>query len=119
MQICYTGSNGAEGEWSESDFLPMIAQENTSGTPTGWLFDGTLFGEYSSNTPETEAGWTSWLTDLFSPNVELSALNQAVGQVKQELNDPNYKEKVVITIPSLDNNPSNFGAIDSSGQSLT
>ena len=116
MQICYTGSNGAEGEWSESDFLPMIAQENTSGTPTGWLFDGTLFGEYSSNTPETEAGWTSWLTDLFSPNVELSALNQAVGQVKQELNDPNFKEKVVITIPSTEGNPSDFGEVD--GQSL-
>lgn len=118
MQIVYTGANGSEGEWSESDFLPMIAQEDPSGKPTGWLFDGTLFGEYSSATPETAAGWSSWLTDLFSPNLELSALNQAVGNIKQQLNDPNFKEKVVITIPGLNNNPSDFGAIDSSGQSL-
>lgn len=118
MEIVYTGSNGSEGEWSESDFLPMIAQENANDTPTGWLFDGTLFGDYSSNTPETANGWTSWLTDLFTPNVELSALDQAVGSVKQQLNDPNFKEKVVITIPGLNDNPSSFGVVDASGQSL-
>lgn len=118
MQLVYTGSNGAVGEWSESDFLPMIAQEDASGKPTGWLFDGTLFGDYSSNTPETKTGWRTWLTDLFSPNVELSALNRSVGAVKQQLNDSSYKEKVVITIPGLGSNPSNFGVVDSSGQSL-
>ncbi|GMA63167.1 DUF4855 domain-containing protein [Alicyclobacillus fastidiosus] len=116
MQIVYTGSGTSTGEWNESDFLPMISQENANGTPTGWLFDGTLFDDYSSNTPETEVGWTTWLTDLFSPKIELSALDQAVGQVKQELNDPNFKEKVVITIPSTEGNSSDFGEVD--GQSL-
>ncbi|MFD1674537.1 DUF4855 domain-containing protein [Alicyclobacillus fodiniaquatilis] len=118
MQLVYTGANGSAGEWSESDFLPMIAQENASGVPTGWLFDGTLFGEYSAQTPQTEAGWTSWLSDLFSPNIELAALNEAVGEVKQQLNDPGFKEKVVITIPGLNNNTSSFGAVGGSGQSL-
>ena len=36
--------------------------------------------------------------------------------MKQELNDPNFKEKVVITIPSTEGNPSDFGEVD--GQSL-
>lgn len=118
MQLVYTGSHGSIGEWSKSDFLPMIAQEDASGKPSGWLFDATLFGPYSSNTPQTSAGWSAWLNDLFSPNVELSALNQAVGTLKQQLNDPNFKEKVVITIPGLNKNSSDFGVVGASGQNL-
>lgn len=117
MQLVYTGAYGAQGTWSSSDFGPMIAQEDASGNPTGWLFDATLFLPYG-NLATTSTAWTGWLTDLYSPNIELSALDQEVGTLKQKLNDPSFKEKVVITIPTLWSSPSNFGAIDPSGQNL-
>ncbi|WAH35585.1 DUF4855 domain-containing protein [Alicyclobacillus dauci] len=118
MQLVYTGSNGSIGTWTENDFLPMVAQEDANGTPKGWLFDATLFGPYSSNLATSSAGWTGWLDDLFSSNIELSALDQAVGTTKQQLHDAKFKEKVVITIPSLTSDPSNFGPIDSSQMNL-
>lgn len=117
MQLVYTDGNGALGTWSQSDFTPMVAQEDASGKPTGWMFDASLFLPYST-TPTTATGWTSWLDNLFSPSIQLSALDQTVGTLKQQLNDPNFKEKVVITIPGLVSHPSNFGAIDSSGQNM-
>ncbi len=118
MQLVYTGAYGSEGTWTQSDFLPMIAQENASGTPTGWLYDATLIGPYQSQLQTSTTGWSGWLNDLFAPNIELSAMNQAVGTLKQRLNDPSFEEKVVITIPGLTANPSDFGTVDASGQSL-
>ncbi|MCL6445211.1 MAG: DUF4855 domain-containing protein, partial [Alicyclobacillus sp.] len=119
MYLAYTGSphiTDGLGRYTVSDFLPLVAQMDANGNPQGWLFDGTLFGPYG--TPANSATVTSWLSDLFTPDINLSALNQAVGQLKQQLHDPNFKEKVVINIPGLTANPSNYGPIDSSGQNI-
>jgi hypothetical protein len=119
MELIYTGAphiTDGYGRYTVSDFLPTIAEESPNGKPLGWMFDGALFGPYG--TPTTSAAINSWLSDLFTPNLNLSALNQAVGTLKQKLNHPNYKEKVVITIPGLTADNANFGAIDSSGQNI-
>ncbi|GMA62059.1 DUF4855 domain-containing protein [Alicyclobacillus fastidiosus] len=125
LYLAYTGApnntaTDSVGRYTVSDWLPYVAQLDASGNPQGWLFDGVLFGPYG--TPQNTTTINNWLTDLFSPNINLSALNQAVGQLKQQLNDPNYVEKVVINIPGMDGitpaNESNYGSIDSSGQNI-
>ena len=107
---------GSLGEWSKSEFMPMLAQENASGTPTKWLFNGFLFSYFSN--PTTSSGMSSWINDLFSPTSNLSQLDQAVATLKQQMNDPSYKEKVVVAIPGLTSNPSNFGSIGGSNANL-
>ncbi len=125
LYLAYTGAPfntpaNSAGRYTVSDWLPYVAHLDASGNPQGWLFDGVLFGPYG--TPQNTSVINNWLTDLFSPNINLSALNQAVGQLKQQLNNPNYVEKVVINIPGMDGispaNESNYGSIDSSGQNL-
>lgn len=120
MQLVYAGAphdtpTDTQGRWTVSDFLPMIAQEVQSGNPKGWLFDSTLFLPYT--TFKTGSSWSAWVNELFTPNISLSALDQAVGQLKQQLNNPNFQEKVVIAIPTVPTT-SSFGAIDSSGQNI-
>ncbi|MCL6547975.1 MAG: DUF4855 domain-containing protein, partial [Alicyclobacillus sp.] len=125
LYLAYTGAphntaTDSLGRYTVNDWLPYVAQLDTSGNPHGWLFDGVLFGPYG--TPQNVTTVNNWLSDLFAPGINLSALDQAVGQLKQQMNDPNYVEKVVINIPGMDGisaaNASHYGVIDSSGQSL-
>lgn len=118
MQLVYTGAHGSIGTWTASDFLPMVASENADGTPTGWLFDASLFSPYSSLLPTTASAWTAWLNTTFSSGIDLSALNQAVGSAKQALNDPGFQEKVVISIPPVASDPSDFGDIGPGNQAI-
>jgi hypothetical protein len=111
MQLVYTAPNDTIGTWTAADFLPMITSDTESGTPTGWMFDASLFSPYSSLLQTSATGWTTWLQNLFSPGIDLPALNAAVGQAKQELHDPSFVEKVVISIPSLASSPDDFGSI--------
>ncbi len=117
MMLAYTDGYGTLGTWTESDFLPMVANISPSGAATGWLFNSVLMLNYG-NLPATASGWSGYMQNLFSPNIQLSALNQAVGAAKTQLSDPAYKENVVIGIPSTDANPTNFGSIAPSGPNL-
>ncbi|WAH41695.1 DUF4855 domain-containing protein [Alicyclobacillus fastidiosus] len=115
MLLVDTGANGAEGTWSTSDFLPMIGDVNSVGQMTSPLFDTMLFLPYGS-VNNTVTGLTNYITDLFEPNQQLSALDQAVAQSNQMLNRPDYKEKVVLTIPYFGYGTHDFGEI--SGQDV-
>ena len=117
MMLAYSDGYGALGTWTKADFLPMVANMSPGGSPTGWLFNSVLMLNYG-NLPATASGWSGYIQNLFSPNIQLSALNQAVGAVKTQLNNPSYKENVVIAIPSTDSNPANFGSVAPSGPTL-
>ncbi|MHB1629493.1 MAG: DUF4855 domain-containing protein [Bacilli bacterium] len=117
MQLVYTGSGEAAGTWSGDDFIPMVAQIESDGRPVRWLFDATLFGPYGKM-PTSAAAWSGWLHELFSPGVNLDALDQTVGQLKRTFADSEFREKVVLTLPSTTAGPSDFGAIGAGMKSL-
>ncbi len=118
MLLCYTDGYGPLGTWQVSDFLPMVANEDASGHARGPMYDGFLFSNYSLST--SKDAWNSWLKDLFSPGVQLSALDQAVSQYKAQWKKeqsarlpgllPDGKVKVVVTIPTIQDT-SNFGPV--------
>ncbi len=98
MLLVYTGGYGSQGTWSQGDFLPMVAYQPQTGPVTGRMFDTMLFLPYGT-VPNTQAGWSTYLQDLFSPNQQLSALDQAVAQENQALGTASFQENVVLTIP--------------------
>ncbi len=117
MQLVYIGSGEVAGTWTGEDFSPMIAQIESDGRPVRWLFDGTLFGPYGKM-PTNAAAWSAWLHELFSPLVNLDALDQAVGQLKRTFADSEFQEKVVLTLPSTIAGPSDFGSLAAGMESL-
>ncbi|GEO24682.1 DUF4855 domain-containing protein [Alicyclobacillus acidoterrestris] len=116
MLLVPTGSHGQLGTWSAGDFVPMLEYINPAGQAVSPLFDTMLFSPYS-NVPNTVAGWTGYIDDLFQAGQELDALNQAVGLTNQSLNRPGYKEKVVLSIPYFPYGVADFGNVD--GQELS
>ncbi|MBF8377073.1 DUF4855 domain-containing protein [Alicyclobacillus mali] len=113
MLLVETGANGSLGTWSEQDFVPMLAYVTESGQITAPLFDTMLFLPYGS-VPTTQAGLSAYLQDLFAPDKQLSALNEAVGYVNQALHRPGYKERVVLSLPYFAYGQASFGTIGGS-----
>ncbi|MCL6455101.1 MAG: DUF4855 domain-containing protein [Alicyclobacillus sp.] len=109
LLLVYTGAHGDLGTWTPQKFAPMVTYEDGAGVPQRWLFDGVLFTNYGMS--PSAANWSNWLDNLFSPDIQLSALDQAVGAAKAELKDPDYKEKVVIAIPGTNDTTTDFGSI--------
>jgi hypothetical protein len=103
-------------EYTEHDFKPLVAYENSSGQMVGRFFDTILFLADSS-TPDTKAGWEQYCQTLFSPTGELANLNAAVAADNKALGTPGVKEKVVLTIPMPQYGDGTFGTV--SGQNLS
>lgn len=111
MLLVETGANGQSGLWSEADFEPMVAYEDTSGTMTKPLFDTILFLPYGK-VKDTVTGLTNYLNDLFKPGQQLSALNQAVVASNTALNRSGYHEKVVLSLPYFAYGTADFGKVN-------
>ena len=111
MLLVETGGHGNLGTWSASDFKPMIEYINPMGYEITPLFDTMLFVPYP-NVPDTKTGWTNYLNDLFAPNRQLDALNQAIATANQAVNRPGYKEKVVLNIPYFPYGNNDFGTVN-------
>lgn len=117
MQLIYSGSNTPQDTWRVEDFLPTIAMLDDADTPVAPLFDGALFLPFGKMVTSAEA-WADWLDDLFAMDVQLHALNQAVGTYKSSTSHDAYQVGVVITLPGTHANPSQFGALPGTRQNL-
>lgn len=114
--LVYTGALEEKGRWSASDFSPVVAYSK-GGVVEEKMFDTVLFLPYAQ-VPTTKEGWSSYAADLFAKDIQLDALNQAAGKLQGEFG-PDYKEKVILTLPYPDPKQENFGAIEEGGSSLS
>lgn len=102
--LVYTKGHGRLGTWTRTDFLPLVASRSLGHTPRP-LFDTILFTPY--RLPTTQSAWQGWLDDLFAPDRQLQALDQALdGQVStwpkwRRIVPFRRRERVVITIPTM------------------
>jgi hypothetical protein len=109
---------------TEQQWLPMITYMDGKGHIRDWMFKTVLAMPNVDQPSATQQDWTNWLDDIFhnggSPSAttptQLNALNQAVGHAKAALHDPNYQEKVIISIPYPDPSVTNWGSM--SGRQL-
>ena len=114
--LVYTGGNGADGTWKSNDFQPMVAYQDSKWVIKDRLFDTMLFLPYSS-VPCAKDGWNTYLDDLFTDGVQLSALDGVVGRLNENT-VLKGKEKVILTIPYPDPKQQAFGSLEEGTASL-
>lgn len=114
--LVYTGAHEEKGKWTASDFSPIVAYSE-GGVVKGKMFDTILFLPYY-DVPTTKDGWSNYATDLFAKDIQLDALNQAVGKLQAKLG-ADYKEKVILSLPYPDPKLEDFGTIDEGQPSLS
>lgn len=94
-----------------------VAAPGKDGSPR-WGFDAFLFltlyhkGEETSYMKSDKALWEHWLDRYFRPGKDIAALDQAVESFGKA---PPEKRKVIITIPWMSDEVTEFGDVDNDG----
>ena len=145
-ELAYAGwyKSGSELKTSvktETELLHTIAYVDEEGTPTDWLFNSITFlnhgyddqGRYtvyhndvnSASQYTDKAGWESYLDHIFDysdatdNSYNLGALDAAVADARETLNDPDYAVGVKIQIMPPVHVQSDWGQlVDGEGDSL-
>ena len=96
---------------TEKMLLPYVAYVDKDGKITDTMFDSILFCSlqgfcpsggclgYKVGSYNTMEDWLTFADSAFQEDYNMGALNKAVGKLKEELNMPDYKFNVVITLP--------------------
>ncbi len=119
------GKHSENGLITVDEYLPHVGYYDQSGKLVDTFFDAFLYLPYTSfNFSDYGCsldGWKFYLDDIYMPNRNMDALNQAVEQVKSELNKPDYKCTVFTSIMFpwkqlyVSKTPNTFGDVDGDG----
>ncbi len=122
--LLYHGKNLAG--YDVESLLPYIAYLDKDGKPQDIMFDSVLFLAHNASFPSggmphkdsIKSDWEWVNDDLFAEGKNIMALEEAVGQVKKELNlGDDYKYKVALTLYYPTTSMKNFGDVDGDGVS--
>ena len=129
MILCYNGWYGydAEGGTAVGDktsfkYRPLLTYIDQDNKAVDTMFDTVLLlglvarsGRHFQDPSREGANavdWNWYMDKTFDPNGDVDALNQAAQQASQELNDPNYKVKLIVMFPGFESVSSKFGSLD-------
>ena len=128
LVLCYNGfynvgGNPEYGNWNRSDFRPYLTYIDEEGKAVDTMFDGILllgltsrYGRSFMQTSDSEHlqddDWYWYLDKTFGEGGDVYELNEAAKIAAKELNDPDYKVKLVIMDPGIYTNHTNFGPLD-------
>ncbi len=128
------GNTDGIGNWNKEDFTPYLVYQNQEKTITDTMFDGVLFiainsfyengacryftSTYGEQVPSNKTDWDWYLNKTLDANGDMAALNEAAKEASKTLNNPNYKVKVVITVPYPDEKQTDFGTLPGGDHSL-
>ncbi len=131
LLLCYNGwyeydkeGDAWPGEWDAFRFKPMLTYIDENGNPVDTLYDAVLFLALNANSGRGH-GWDTswnaddiyyWLNQMFKEGGDVDELNKAALQVREDLNLPDYKVKLVMSFPQVfhegDFKPDYFGYIE-------
>ena len=125
LVLCYNGfynvgGNPEYGNWNRSDFRPYLTYIDEDGKAVDTMFDGILllglrsqYGRYFMQTGDTdhlqEEDWYWYLDKTFGEGGDVDELNEAAKIAAEELNDPDYKVKLVVMDPGIYTSHTKFG----------
>ncbi len=124
--LSYTWNPGRSdfGRFDADTFMPFVAYYDTNGKMQDFFFDSYLFLpcvkdgasgariHYDKENPTKAIDWTSYVEDTFYKGKNVDALETAMGRAKDELNQPDAKAGVILTIlyPGIEAG-SSFGSL--------
>ncbi len=117
--------NSESAKLTKEVFLSYAGYVDKDSKILDTMFDGFLFLPTTGALPSGEkpyeksikSDWDYMLNNVFSKDINLDALNQAVGEIKSALGKPDYKVNVYYTILYPSTSVSSFGDVDGDGVS--
>ncbi len=137
LVLCYNGWYGVDaetqnpiGDWSPEQYKPYLTYVNADGKSVDTMFDGVLllglWSQYGRPfTPDPDVGnpqiedWLWYFDKTFKEGGDIDNLNEAAKQASIDLGDPNYKVKLVLTIPEVPLTVEKFGTLNGRELNLT
>lgn len=121
---CLLYHNNPEG-YKVEDLIPYLAYVDKDGNMKDTMFDSFLFLYMNSfpsgGYPYSKGVMSDWLwaaNDVFAEGKNIMALEEAAGQVKQQLGlSDDHKYKVILSLYYPSNSITNFGDVDGDGVS--
>ena len=109
-------------DWTEPEIEPYVTHRFSDGSEQ-WIFDGFLFLEFKDarghqfspgydKVNATRAEWEWYIDRLFEKEKSLHALDAVISRKKNELGDPGFRHKVVLTLMVPINGQTDWGEID-------
>lgn len=125
MVLTYTHNpNRADmGRQTVEDLMPYVGYYDNTGKMTDFFFDSYLFLpcmsygpsgarlHFDYENPTKAIDWTTYVEDTFYEGTNVDALEIAFGKAKEELNSPDKKAGVALTILYPGENCVNFGSL--------
>lgn len=101
----------------------LVAYVDEEGKAKDFYFDGFLYGMYGlpvktdnqTHLYNVKSDWEEQFEAIFNGVGGLDLLNETVGKVKEELNRPDYKVYVYVTMWCVCENVTDFGDVDGDG----
>lgn len=127
LVLIYDGGDHRTIDWNKEKFAPYVATDAVDGKPAEWLFDGFLFLEiyctadrgfakwYRKNGARKE-DWIALIEHYLSPDRDITALNECVGDKRKEIGGEFHRRKVVLALPEPIAKQTDWGELD--GRSL-
>ena len=130
MVLCYTGWYGFDAEGGEAvgdltltKLRPLLTYIDENNKAVDTMFDTVLllalksqYGRYYADSSQALANATDWhwfMDKTFDEGGDMDTLNEAARIASGELNDPNYKVKMVLMYPTAYNKEQpKFGSLD-------
>lgn len=109
LVLIYDGGDHRKIDWDKEKFAPYVSTDVVDGKEQ-WLYDGFLFLEIICNkdrgyaTGYRKGGaqkehWIGLIDQYLSPNRDIAALNDAVGEARKKIDGPFHRRKVVLSLP--------------------
>lgn len=97
-------------DWTAEQFLPYVTHKFADGH-RDWFFDGFLFLDFNDGRGNSfipvfgakkarKVEWEWYLDRLFEKGKSLDALDECISQQKKLIGNPEFKHKVVLTVPT-------------------
>ena len=114
-----------QGDYDYDTVYPYVAYVDKNGNTVDTMFDSFLLLPSTAKLPSggtpygtnTASDWYFLADDIFDYERNLSAIEKAVGDMKNLLDMPDYTVQIFVTIPHMDTTMTDFGDIDGDGDS--
>lgn len=123
LVLIYDGGDHRTVDWNKEHFASYVATDPADGSRPEWLFDGYLFleifctadrGFASGYRPHgaTKEDWIGLIDKYLSPERDIAALNDCVGEMREKIGGKFHRRKIVLSLPEPLPKQTDWGEIE-------